>query len=74
MRFTIRRMMLAVAIVAAALGLGVAVHHRKERWLRLAAYHSEEAAYEFGEAYRGVGCSVHALAFRAFPFGRSVVD
>jgi hypothetical protein len=54
-RFTIRRMMLAVAIVAAALGLGGAVHHRRERCLRLAAHHSEEAAYWADEAYKGMG-------------------
>jgi hypothetical protein len=57
-RFTLGRLMIAVAIVAIALGLGTAVYRRKERYLRLATHHQEQARAHFDKAweYDNRGC------------------
>jgi hypothetical protein len=49
-RFTLGRIVVAVAIVAVALGLAVSVSRRKERCLRLAIYHQDQAKANFAEA------------------------
>jgi hypothetical protein len=55
-RFTLSRMMIAVAIVAMVLGLAVTVQRRRERFERLAAYHSDQCAAWSDEALKGVTC------------------
>jgi hypothetical protein len=49
-RFTLGRMMLAVAIVAMALGLAMSAYRRKERCVLLATHHQAQAMVNSAEA------------------------
>jgi hypothetical protein len=55
-RFTMRGMMIAVAILAVVLALGVGIQRRKAHYLHLAAYHREQAMACLSEAQKGVIC------------------
>jgi hypothetical protein len=50
-RFRIREIMIAVAIVAVVLGLGATVQRRKERYPLLVAYHQEQREIWAREAW-----------------------
>src|SRR5262245_40028901 len=60
-RLTVRRMMIAIAVVATLLGVGLELIRRRERFLRISVEHAVEAAMEGtlvvtdqGPAYVGV--------------------
>jgi hypothetical protein len=70
-RFTIRWMMIAIAIVAVAFTWGEMVHRRKARWLRLAAYHQVQSEIWCDKAFEGVTC---LFGMPAFVSRREVIE
>jgi hypothetical protein len=64
-RFTLRWIMIAVAIAAMILALGVTVHRRREHYERLVAYHEDQAQAAFAEASQGITC---LMGLESLPF------
>ncbi len=51
-RFTLGRLMITVAVVAIALGLAATAYRRKQRCLRLATHHQDQALADSDKAWK----------------------